>query len=52
VVKIIVQTWGTEVMTLLLKQQEADVQITEKVVKAAAGNRGNRKEVMMLLLEQ
>ncbi|KAH8776825.1 hypothetical protein F5882DRAFT_298852, partial [Hyaloscypha sp. PMI_1271] len=35
----------------LLEQRGADVQITE-VVKAAAGNYRNGKEVTLLLLEQ
>lgn len=39
-------------MTLLLEKQGADVVITEEVVQAAAGNRGNGKEVMTLLLEK
>jgi hypothetical protein len=39
-------------MTLLLDQQGDQIQITEDVVKAAAGNRGNGKEVMTLLLDQ
>jgi hypothetical protein len=29
----------------------ADVKITEEVIKAAAGNEGSGKEVMMLLLD-
>ena len=39
-------------MTLLLDRCGADIQITEEVVKAVIGNRGNRKEVMTLLLDR
>ena len=38
-------------MTLLLNRRD-QIQITEDVVKAAAGNIGNRKEVMILLLDR
>src|SRR5436190_11719902 len=37
-------------MMLLLDQRGTDVQITEEVVEAAAGNGGSGKEVMTLLL--
>ena len=39
-------------MILLLEKREADIVITEEVIKAVAGNSGNRKEVMILLLEK
>ena len=39
-------------MTLLLDRRGDQIQITEDVVKAAAGNKGNRKEVMTLLLDR
>jgi hypothetical protein len=39
-------------MTLLLDRRGADVQITEKVVKTAAGNGENGKELMTLLLDR
>jgi hypothetical protein len=39
-------------MTLLLDRRGADVQITEEVVKAAAGNSQSGAEVMTLLLNQ
>ncbi|RYP34898.1 hypothetical protein DL768_011032 [Monosporascus sp. mg162] len=39
-------------MALLLDQRGAEVKITEDVVKAAAGNGNNGKEMMALLLDQ
>jgi hypothetical protein len=39
-------------MKLLLEQREAEIQITEDVVKAAAGNEESGEKVMKLLLEQ
>lgn len=41
-----------KVMTLLLDRRGADIQITEDVVKAAAGNLLNGEEVMTLLLDR
>jgi len=40
------------VIRLLLELRGAEIQITEEVVKAAAGNYGSGEEVMRLLLEQ
>lgn len=42
---------GKEVIKLLLEYREADVVITEEVVKAAAANEESGKEVVQLLLE-
>ena len=42
---------GKEV-TALFEQQGGEVKVTEEVVKAAAGNRGNGKDIMTLLLNQ
>ncbi|KAB8228901.1 uncharacterized protein BDW43DRAFT_315402 [Aspergillus alliaceus] len=44
--------YGNGVIRLLLEQRGDQVQITEDVVKAAAGNLYHGKEVMALLLEQ
>ncbi|KAF2176770.1 hypothetical protein K469DRAFT_645244 [Zopfia rhizophila CBS 207.26] len=41
-----------EMMRLLLERREDEVQITEKVVKAAAGNESSGQEIMRLLLER
>ena len=43
--------YGIQVMTQSLDRRRVDVQITEEVVKTAAGNE-NGKEVMMLLLDR
>jgi hypothetical protein len=37
---------------LLLKERGGNVLITKEVVKAAAGNKRSRKEVIMLLLKK
>jgi len=47
---LIAGRFDEKVMALLLKRQGADVQITEEVVKAAAGNGVIGKEVMTILL--
>jgi hypothetical protein len=39
-------------MTLLLEQRGQDIQITEAIVKAAAGNSEGGTEIMTLLLKQ
>jgi tetratricopeptide (TPR) repeat protein len=53
----VVKSFGKEMLTLLLGLRRDDrrggnVQITERVVEAAAGNRGSGKEIMALLLDQ
>lgn len=45
-------SFNTTHMTLLLELRGDDVRITEEVVKAAARNRTNGKQIMHLLLEQ
>ena len=48
----IVSRFREEVIILLLEKRGADIVIIEEVVKVVAGNKGSRKEVMILLLEK
>lgn len=49
-VQIITGSFHQEVMALLLNRQGDEVTITDKVVRAAAGNSSSGDKVMMLLL--
>ncbi|KAI4157359.1 MAG: hypothetical protein LQ342_008341 [Letrouitia transgressa] len=52
IVRDIARTHHCTTMTLLLDRRGADVQITEGVVQAAAGNDGSGKEIITLLLDR
>ncbi|KAH7124484.1 HET domain protein [Dactylonectria macrodidyma] len=48
----IAESFDEQVMTILLDRMQDEVQITEGVVKAAAGNEGKGNKVMRLLLDR
>ena len=49
---LIAKSFGKEILSLLLVVKRDDVQITEEVLKAAAGNWSRGDEVMTLLLDR
>ncbi len=49
---MVAESFDKEMMTLLLDQRTDDITITTNMVKAATGNYGSDKEVMILFLKR